>query len=144
MSMMDEHKRAMAEEIDPEQLAAIRRDQAELLNAFRAKHGCDPDDCGIDLRKCGDGRVIWSVRKLSVAEREWKKQNALNHDVRAMTANATAKPKVYAYTEDLTRVARWMFWLKRTFTPAAVFLSERGARQEGGPRAQVYELEVRA
>jgi hypothetical protein len=142
--VMQNHLAAMNEPIDEAQVKMIQREQQELLDAFRARHGLDPDNVGIEVRNCGDGRVVWSVRKLSVAEREWRQQQALRKDAAAMAGVESGKVHVYAYATGLDWKAKILFWMRRTFSPGAVFLSERGARQEGGPNAQVYKLEVRA
>lgn len=142
--LMQKHVDAMNETIDKDQVREIHDKQQEIVDAFRAQHGLDPLDVGVEVRNYGQGRVVWMVRKLSKSEREWRTQQCINKDVAAMAANASKRAKVFAYVADLRRVPRWMFWLRRTFSPAAVFLSERGARQEGGESCLVYDMEVKA
>ena len=140
------HKRAMERAdttISPEATAKVRNATADLVSAFRQKHHLEPDDAGIDVRKIGDNVVI-VVRKLSRAEREWRDQLAIKKNLTAATNCQEKRPSVFAYVADLSRTQRWLLWLKRTLSPAAVFLSEAGARREGGPHAQVYKLDVKA
>ena len=131
-----------ADNISPEDVAKVRNETAKLLNAFREKHDLEPDDAGIEVRKIGDVVVVM-VRKLSVAEREWRDHLANKKNLLAIAANEK-RPVVYGYVTDLSRTNRFLLWLKRSISPAAVFLTEIGARREGGPRAQIYKMEVRA
>lgn len=132
------------------QVARVRSDQNELINAFRAKHGLEPDDCVVDIRRMQQGgRLVWSVRKATVSERESGRQLAIRREVEAIKG---ASERTYLYGVELADPERttWGGVAAALFNKVAarrrneVWLTQRGAEQECGSAERVVKLEVRA
>lgn len=122
------------------QVARVRADQNELINAFRAKHGLEPDDCCVDIRRLPNNRLIWDVRKMTVSEREAQRQLAIKREVEA-TKQASERTYVWA-------VVPKDYWFNKLgavfFSSARVHLTEKGANESKGQGEDVVRLEVRA
>lgn len=132
-----------------DQVARVRSDQNELVNAFRAKHGLEPDDCVVDIRRLPNNRLIWGVRKATVSEREAQRQVAIKRGVEAVKQ---ASGRTYLYGVELADDDRksWGGVFAALFHKIGrsrrneVWLTERGAAQECGGAERVVKLEVRA
>jgi hypothetical protein len=121
------------------QIARVRANQAELIDAFRAKHGLEPEDVCVDIRRLPpDGRIIWNVRKMSVSERAAQRQLALKSDAEAL--GRSTKP-VHAFVvlppKPWSRLLLWMF-----AHVAKVHLTEQGARGAAGTQGHVVRVEL--
>jgi hypothetical protein len=111
----------------------LRQKQIDIVEAFRAKHGVEPEDVVVDIRRLPGNRLVWSVRKASKSERDAREQQRTRAEVQAMESTSN-KPHVFASTAD-----GW--WARLFSVPKCVYLTERGARDAGGKPVKV---EVRA
>src|SRR6266481_2848352 len=101
--------------------SAVERNAAmgEVADAFRAKHGLEPDDVMVEIKRLPNNRVLWSVRKKSNAEHAHLEAKQLAVDTEALAM----KPEPVVYLP----VGSW--FQKQLFSKhARVYLSELGAR----------------
>ena len=109
----------------------------EVAAAFRAKHGLEPEDVMVEFRKTTGGRMLWSLRKKSKAERDHLALKQVAIDKQALATQID--PVVY-----MVEPKSFWRWLRWPLIPTIVYLSKFGAQTAAGKDEVVVPVKVRA